>query len=172
MKTNFKLVSGMIAVATASMFIPHPPNFSPMAAIALFAGARFADKRIALAVPLIAVFLSDLVTGLHVLISFVYGSYALTVGLGMLLRVRPGAARTGGAALLSAILFFLITNFGVWAMLDTFPKTAVGLLACYAAGLAHFQNTILSNLLYSLLLFGGYALAAPRLAPSAPALSH
>src|SRR5688500_15172787 len=76
-------ITGLILTATAATLLPHPPNFAPVAAIALFAGARFADKRAAFAVPLIALFLRDLLVGMHVLMPFVYASYALSVCLGL-----------------------------------------------------------------------------------------
>jgi hypothetical protein len=152
----------MILTAAASMFIPHPPNFSPLGAIALFGGARFADRRAAFLVPLAAMFLSDLVTGLHLLVPLLYGSYAIAVCLGRLVRKKENAASIVEAALGASIVFFLVTNFGVWAMLDTYQKTGNGLWACYVAGLPYFQNTVLGNLFFSALLFGGFALVERR----------
>ena len=161
-RTRFTVVAGMILAVTASRFIPHPFNFSPIGAIALFGGAQLSDKRAAFLVPLAAMFLADLVTGLHVLIPFVYGSFALTVCLGFWLRRDRNAWRVTAAVLSGAFLFFVITNFGVWALLGTYPQTPAGLVACYVAGIPYFQNTLLSDLLYSLLLFGGLALGEHR----------
>lgn len=159
---RFTVLAGMILAATASQFIPHPPNFSPIGALALFGGAQLSDKRAAFLVPLVAMILADLVTGLHVLIPFVYGSFALTVCLGFWLRCQRNASRVMAVSIAAAFLFFAITNFGVWALLGTYPPTPAGLFACYAAAIPYFQNTLLSNLLYSLLLFGGFALAQHR----------
>jgi len=162
--TRFTVVAGMILAATASRFIPHPHNFSPIGAIALFGGAQLSDKRAAFLVPLTAMFLADLVTGFHVLIPFVYGSFALTVCLGFWLRRERNVWRVTAAALAGSCLFFMITNFGVWALLGTYPRTPAGLVACYIAAIPYFQNTLLSDLLYSLLLFGSFALAEHRFA--------
>jgi hypothetical protein len=162
MTSRSKLLVGMIFAAALSQVTPHPMNFSPIGAIALFGGAQFEDKRSAFLLPLSAMLLSDLIVGLHALIPFVYGSFALTVLLGFWVRRRESVVRFAIASLLSAILFFLITNYGVWALLDTFPKNTAGLVACYVAGLPYFGNTLVSQLFYGGLLFGGLALAQRR----------
>lgn len=161
-KTRFSILAGMILVAVASRLIPHPPNFTPVAAIALFGGAQFADKRAAFLVPMAGLFLSDLVLGFYTLMPVVYGAFALTVILGFWVRQRSNPLRIAGAAVGSAVLFFAVTNFGVWAFGTLYPRTGAGLLECYVAALPFFQNTLLSNLLYSALLFGGMALAERR----------
>jgi len=161
-KPRFLLLAGMIMIATASRLMPHPPNFSPIAALALFGGAQFGDKRLAFFVPLAAMFLADLVLGLHSLIPVIYGSFALIVCLGFWLRRRQNVWAVGGAAVASALLFFVLTNFGVWAMGQIYPRTPAGLLDCYAAAIPFFQNTLLSNVFYTALLFGGLAIAENR----------
>jgi hypothetical protein len=161
-KPRFLFLAGMILLAAASRLIPHPPNFSPIAALALFGGAQFADKRLAFLVPLAAMFLSDLVLGLHSLIPVIYGSFALIVCLGFWLRRRQNVWAIGGAAVVGALLFFVLTNFGVWAMGQMYPKTPAGLIDCYVAAIPFFQNTLLSNLFYAALLFGGLAIAENR----------
>ncbi len=120
----------MILMAAASRLIPHPPNFAPIAAMALFGGAHFSDKRAAFLVPLAAMLLSDLVIGTHPFIPFVYGSFALIVGLGFWLRRRRRVAPVAAAALASAVVFFVLANFGVWALSGMYPKTPAGLAAC------------------------------------------
>ena len=163
-KPRFLFLAGMILLAAASRLIPHPPNFSPIAALALFGGAQFADKRLAFLVPLAAMFLSDMILELHSLIPVIYGSFALIVCLGFWLRRRQNVRAIGGAAIVGALLFFVLTNFGVWAMGQMYPKTPAGLLDCYVAAIPFFQNTLLSNLFYSALLFGGLAIAENRFA--------
>ena len=152
------MLAAMILAAAASRLIPHPPNFTPIAAIALFGGAQFSSKRAAFFVPLAGLFLSDLVIGFYSITPVVYGSFALTVCLGFWIRHRS-AQRIAGAAVASAILFFVLTNFGVWAMDRLYPKTAAGLVDCYIAAIPFFGNMALGNLLYSALLFGGCAFA-------------
>ena len=89
----------------------------------------------------------------------IYGSFALVVCIGLLLRRKRTALRIAGAALASSILFFIITNFGVWAFGSLYPKTFAGLVACYAAAIPFFQNTLVGDALYTAALFGGFALA-------------
>ncbi|HEX6742070.1 MAG TPA: DUF6580 family putative transport protein, partial [Sphingomicrobium sp.] len=89
---------------------------------------------------------------------FVYFSVVAIVLIGRLLAKRRTVIRIGAAALASSILFFLVTNFGVWLVMNYYPKTLAGLGACYAAAIPFFQNTVASDLFFSTLLFGGFAL--------------
>lgn len=160
--TRYATVAGMILVAAGARLLPHPWNFTPVGAMALFGGAHFGSKRVAFLVPLCALSLSQLVLGLHKLMPFVYGSFLLTVCLGFWVRRRPGPKRVVIASVLSSTVFFLVTNFGVWAMLGTFPDNLAGLLECYVVGLPLYGNSLLGDLLYSGVLFGGLALATTR----------
>ena len=152
-------VTCLILVAAASRVIPHPPNFTPITAIALFGGAYFTRKWLAFFVPLSSLFLSNLVLGYGVGSYVVYASFALVVAIGLLLRRHRSALPIAMAALASSILFFLITNFGVWFFDHMYPKTAAGLMVCYAAAIPFFKNAVLGNALYTIVLFGGFALA-------------
>ena len=171
-KTRFIFLAGMVLVAAASRLIPHPLNFTPIAALAMFGGASFARKRAAFLVPFAALFLGDLVMGFYSITPVIYGSFALIACLGFWLRGRQTVWRIAGAATAGAVLFFLTTNFGWWALSTTYPKTPSGLIECYFAGIPYFRNTLLSDLIYSALLFGGLALAEKRwpiLATTTPA---
>jgi hypothetical protein len=159
MTTRFKVLAGMVLTAAMSRLIPHPPNFAPIAAMALFGGAHFKDKRAAVLVPLAAMFLSDLIIGLHGLIPVVYGSFAAIACLGMLLRDRIKPGTVAAAALGGSALFFITTNFGVWALGSTYPKTPSGLMACYTAAIPFFGNTLCGDMFYAGALFGAMALA-------------
>jgi hypothetical protein len=159
---RYFLLAGMILAAALSRLIPHPPNFTPVAAMALFGGANFASKRAALCFPLAGLIVSDLVLGFYTITPVVYASFVLITFLGMWLRQRQGFLPVALAAVAGAVLFFALTNFGVWAMEKTYPKTWVGLAGCYAAAIPFFWNTLLSDLLYSALLFGGLALSEKR----------
>ena len=163
-KPRFAVLIGMILVATLMRLIPHPPNFTPLTAMALFGGACFADKRLAFLVPLMALFLSDLVLPADALMPVVYGSFALIVCLGFWLRRQRNATRVIGASIAGAVIFFILTNFGAWAVdtLHLYPKTMSGLIDCYVMAIPFFGNTLISSLLYSALLFGGLALAESR----------
>lgn len=162
--TRLTVVVGMILAAAAARLLPHPPNFTPIAAIALFGGAQFSNRGMAFMLPLAAMFFGDLLIGFHALMPFVYGSLALTVCLGMWLQQSRTVARTVLAALAGSILFFAITNFAVWAKLGSYPATGAGLMACYVAAIPYFQNTVLGDLFYTAVLFGGLSFAQVRFA--------
>lgn len=183
-RIRFLVLAGMILAAAASRLIPHPPNFAPIGAMALFGGACFVSKRMAFLVPLAAMLLSDLAIGLlsgdlslgfHRLMPVVYGSFALIVCLGFSLRRRRKLVPIAGAALASSVLFFALTNVGVWALGSLYPKTWEGLVACYVAAIPFFRNTLLGDAVYTTVLFGGLALAEkglPALREPAPAVSQ
>jgi hypothetical protein len=156
----------IVLLAAASRLLPHPRNVAPIGALALFAGACFRDRRVALAVPLLALFLGDLVTGLHFMIPAVYGSFALSVLIGFWLRRRRTPLPIAGATLLGAVQFFVITNLALWAVGGYYPQTGEGLVACYVNAIPYFHRTLLGDLTYVVALFGGLALAEyviPRL---------
>lgn len=153
MNTQILTIAGMIIAATAASLIPHPPNFSPLAAIALFAGAHCSRKSTAFGIPLAILFLRDLAIGLHILMPFVYACYAFNVLLGLWLKRAPFRA-----SIIGSCAFFIVTNFSVWLLLGTYPPTATGLFACYVAGLPYFVNTLLGDLFYAGLMFGLYSL--------------
>jgi hypothetical protein len=155
------LISIILAAALFRLF--HlVPNVSPIAAMALFAGAQFADRRMALLVPLAAMALSDLVLGLHGTLPFVYAAFALTVLMGGMLRDRVRALPVLGTAVAASLLFFGLTNLGVWLTWDLYPLTLEGLMQAYAAGLPFYRNTLAGDLLFTGALFGGFALAQQR----------
>ena len=155
---KFLTITGMIFLAALSRLLPHPANVAPIMAIALFGGAKLSDKRAAFIVPLGAMFLSDLFLGFHNVMPVVYFCFLLTVALGFLLRQRRGVVPIAFAAFAASVLFFLITNFGVWAMTPLYSKTPAGLFACYVAALPFFQHSLIGDALYAATLFGGFAL--------------
>ena len=158
-----------ILVAASLRLLPHPPNFTPIGAMALFGGAYLGRRAIAFAAPLGALMLSDLVLGFHGSMPFVYAGVAFTVLIGWVLASRLSAVTVAGAALASSVLFFGLTNFGVWLTSGMYPPTLAGLAACFVAAIPFFQNTLAGDLFYSALLFGGFALLerrVPRLQPA------
>ncbi|HPO55449.1 MAG: hypothetical protein RBR95_00800 [Ignavibacteriaceae bacterium] len=154
--TKFLVMCGLVLFAAFARFIPHPPNFAPIAAMALFGGAYFSNKKLAFIVPFAALFLSDLVIGLYEGIWVVYISFALVVLIGMTLKNRIKIGNVAVASITASAAFFVITNFGVWAMGILYPKTAEGLIACYTAAIPFFHNTLLGDLFYTGVLFGVY----------------
>ena len=167
------MLAALIFIAALTRVIPHPPNFSPIEAVALFGGAYFAKRHWALLVPLLAMFASDLVLG--VINGGVYWEYFASAGyllvyacillstlLGFGLRGKVGAGRVLAYSLAGSMLFFVVTNFGAWLSDPFYPKTAAGLIAAYVAGVPFFQWTVLGTLFYSALLFGGFELLRSR----------
>jgi len=152
----------IVLVAAASRLIPHPPNLASITALALFGGAYFSNKRFAFLVPLSALLLSDLVLGFYSHMEFVYLSFALTVCIGLFLQSKRSALNIAGATLASSVLFFVITNFGVWAFGSLYPMTMDGLVACYVAAIPFFKNSLQSDLLSTAVLFGGFTLLERR----------
>ncbi|KGM56659.1 hypothetical protein N799_02795 [Lysobacter arseniciresistens ZS79] len=168
------LLAALIVLAALTRVLPHPPNFSPVAAIALFGGAYFANRSWALIVPLAGLFISDLVlasmhgglyatwfSGAHIWV--VYGLIALTTLMGFGLRGRVGGGRVLGYSLAGAVLFFVVSNFAAWLGNPMYPQTLAGLMASYVAGIPFFQWSVAGTLFYSAILFGGFSLLRARL---------
>ena len=155
------MVFVLIVLAAASRLLPHPPNFAPVAAIGLFAGA-LSGRRVGWWVPFVALLASDLVLGFYHPIGMLWNYLAfgscLLLGSGLLAKRRT-FGRVGSAVLASSLAFFVLSNFGMWAS-GYYPRTWAGFVACYVAALPFFRNTLASDVLYSAVLFGGHALLA------------
>ncbi len=151
------LIAGMILLAALSRLVPHPWNFSPLEAMALFAGAHIGRRWLSTLVPLLALFVSDLFLGFYEGIWVTYLCFALIALAGRGLR-NAGASRIAVFGLASATGFFIVSNFSVWALGTMYPHTAAGLLSCYVSAIPYFHNQLAGMAFYSLVLFGGYAL--------------
>lgn len=138
-------VISVILFAVLSRFLPHPPNFTPIAAIALLSSKGFANRWVVFLIPIVSLFISDLILGLHATIPFVYASFVLIALLGMYVKKM-----NIGTVLLSSIIFFLVSNFGVWLL--HYPISVEGLVQFYTLALPIFLNTILGDLVYGALL--------------------
>ncbi len=145
---------GLVAAGAVLRIAPHPDNFAPIGAMALFSGAVLSGGWVFI-VPLAALTLSDAVLGFYPGWMWVYGSFILIVLIGMALRARRTALRIAGAAFGSSVLFFVVTNFGEW-LGPLYPHTLAGLRADFIAAIPFFRNTVLSDLVYSLAFFGIY----------------
>jgi hypothetical protein len=151
------LIAGMILLAALSRLVPHPWNFSPLEAMALFAGAHIARRWVSTLVPLAALFVSDLFLGFYDGIWVTYLCFALIAIAGRWLR-GAGAGKIAIFGLASATGFFIVSNFAVWALGTMYPHTAAGLMSCYVSAIPYFHNQLAGVAFYSLVLFGGYAL--------------
>lgn len=169
---RFIVVLSIIAFAAIVRLLPHWPNFTPIAAMALFAGTYLEKKQFAFAIPIAAMFVSDLLIGLHANMPSVYLGFAMTVLIGMSIRRRVSIGSVFFASVSSSVMFFLLTNFGAWLASPYYPQTLPGLLECYVAGLAFFRDTtagfsffmndVLSTLFFSSLFYGAFYLAQMR----------
>jgi len=167
------LLSAIVAAA-ALRLVPHPPNFTPIGAMALFSGAYFGRRALAFAAPIGALLLSDAVLGFYHGMATVYAADLLVVLIGALALQRQSVLRIGLAAVASSVLFFAITNFGMWMFSGIYPRTTAGLQACFVAAIPFFQNSLAGDLFYSAVLFGGFKAAElllPRLRTGEPQLA-
>ncbi len=169
MKPRAVLLLAIIFGAVALRLLPHPSNFTPIGALALFAGAHFDDKRRAFVLPLAAMLLSDLLIGFHGQMPIIYGAFAVIVGMGFLLREKRTAPRVAAASVGAATFFFFVSNFAVWAFDGLYPMTIQGLVTCYIAAIPFFQNWLLGTLFFAAVLFGGFSLAERKISVLAPA---
>jgi hypothetical protein len=126
--------------------------------MALFGGVYFSDKRVAFLVPFLALLLSDFLIGLHDTMIYVYAGFALTVVIGFWIRQKLNVSRIAFAVIVSSLLFFVISNFGAWLSSGLYPMTTDGLMQAYIAAIPFFQNSLLGNMVFATLLFGGFAL--------------
>jgi hypothetical protein len=164
--SRFLLIFAFILFAAAVRILPHPWNFTPIGAIAVFSGAKFTNKWTAFLIPLTALFLGDLFVGFHKLMLIVYLSFCVSVLIGHFCRERQTFLSLSAATLLGALQFFLVTNFAVWTYGYTpYSNSPAGLMACYVAGIPLFANTLVGDAFYATAFFGTFALAE-RLAPA------
>lgn len=146
----------MVLAAAFSRLIPHPWNFTAIGAMALFGGAYLPSKKLSVIVPFVALFLSDLALGFHATMIYVYLAFAFIVLMGWTLRSQSSALQVGTLSLVSSMIFFLVSNFGVWAIEGFYAPTWQGLVACYVAAIPFLDNQIYGDLFFSGVLFGGY----------------
>lgn len=156
---KFLVAAGLILAAAFTRLIPHYPNFTAVSAIALFGGTYFTNKKAAFIVPLLAMFLTDLVLGFHKTMWAVYLSLALIVMIGFLLANKKRTVNVIGATLASSVLFFVITNFAQWLSDPFYAKTGAGLVQCFTMAIPFFQYSILGDLFFVGVLFGAFELA-------------
>jgi hypothetical protein len=158
MENGKRMWIGMVILCAAARLLPHPWDFTPLMAIGLFSGYQASKATTGILVTLSALALSDLVLGFHSGFWWVYAAALVAVLFGRITRNRGGASAIAAAALGSSLSFFLITNFMVWATSRMYPLTMTGLAACFTAAIPFYQNQFAGDVVYTLALFGGYAL--------------
>lgn len=165
MNNREKIVAILILIATGASyrFFPHPPNFVPVAAISLFSGFYF--RRYFIFIPIAIMLLSDIFIGFYdwKLMAVVYFSFFLVGIIGIYIQKNKSILAILGCSLFGSILFFIFTNFAVWAFSFWYPHNLQGLIECYAMALPFFKNTLAGDLFYVSAIFGCYELLAqPR----------
>ena len=153
---NKLIIPAIIIFAALTRLMPHPPNFTPIIAMGLFGGAYLKDRRIALIIPLLTMIAADMFLGFHGTMLWVYGSLIFITMMGMLLKNRTTLINCTAATIGGSLLFFLLTNLGVWISSGFYPKSAAGLLTCYNMALPFFGNTLAGAVFYSAVMFIGY----------------
>jgi len=158
----------LILLAALSRLLPHPMNFAPISALALFGGV-YLDKKHTFIVPLAAMLVSDYFLGFYPAMLWVYGSFVLVGFIGLWLRTHRGVGTTALATLAGSIVFFIVTNLGVWISRQvSYAHDVAGLIQCYAAAIPFFRNTLLGDVAYVTAMFVIYEVCTryiPALAP-------
>lgn len=149
------VAAALLRIARDAGWLPLPPNFSPISAMAIVSGA-FLPRRFALILPLSAMLLSDTIIGFYSLpvMLAVYASFTFSHVIGSWLKSRPNWRRTIGASLAGSLAFFFITNAAVWAFQSMYPHTLSGLMQAYVAGLPFLRNTVAGDLVYTSIFVG------------------
>ena len=173
---RFGVIALMILLAALSRLLPHPPNFAPIGGMALLGAAYFSKKYWAFIIPIVAMWISDLVLNNVVYGQyfdhfvwfysgslFTYGAFVLIVFWGVFTLKTARILKLVVSALSASVIFFLVSNFGVWFSGTMYPKDFSGLVACYTAGIPFFHNTILGDLVYTGVLFGAFEFAQKRI---------
>ena len=168
---RFVLMCGLLSLCAAMRLLPHPPNVTPVGAMAIFAGAMFVDRRVAMLAPLVVLGASDLVIGEHWLMPVVYGSMLISVLIGRLIATSRFFGHVAVATFVGATQFFIITNLACWW--SFYPHSLEGLADCFTLAIPFFQNSLAGDALFSTGLFGAVWLAEksiPSVRAGAPAV--
>ena len=143
----------LIVLGVVSRCVPHASQFTSILAVAML-GGMYLDRRIALALPLAIMIVTDLFLGFHNTMVFTWGSMLLVSCIGLYLRNHKSSMNVFAGSLVSAVVFFLVTNFGAWFTL--YPQTWDGFKQCYFMAIPFFRTTLLSTVAYSVILFLGF----------------
>lgn len=165
------LITSLILIGAFSRILPHPPNFTAIASIGLFAGALMGGRILKYVVPFLALFLSDILINNTIYASYydgfvlwrpgflwVYAPMLIMVGFAPLLIKKLNTTSVLGGSIAASLVFFVVSNFGVWITDAMYPISVSGLIACYTAALPFLLNTLMGSVFFSVVLFGGYVL--------------
>ena len=135
----------IIVVVSLLRFVPHPPNMTPVIAVSILAVTWFKRPVFQFGFPLLIMLLTDMVIGFHSLIPVVYLAIMCAGLTGFILKKRSSFSTILGSGLASSIIFFVMTNFGVWVLSSMYPKTVLGSMSCYVAAIPFFHNTVIAT---------------------------
>jgi hypothetical protein len=162
----------LTVLGAVARLLPHPPNFAPVGATSLFAGARLPRWQ-AYLIPMALLAVTDpILSPLYGFkpytkyLLFSYASFLISVWLGRFLRNTESISRIAAVTVVNSIQFYLMTNFGSWLWFQAYPHTAAGLASCYLAAIPFFGWTLASDILYTAVLFGLYAWLSRTIASS------
>ena len=152
----------LLVFGILSRLIIHSWNFTPVIAIALFGGVYLKKKQLAIMLPLALFAVTDMILGFHQVMFFTWGSVVLIAGMGLWVQKNKNLTTVLGGGLASAVLFFVVTNFGVWLVSGMYPLTPAGLRTCFVLAVPFFRGTLLGTFVYGFVLFGAYEAIAAR----------
>ena len=160
----------MVVLGACARLLPHPWNFTPLIAMALFAGVQAKKATTGALSIVVTLALGDAIMGFHPGYWYVYAAALLPVFLGRLIRGRDGGDQHIGpialTALASSLSFAVITNFMVWATSSLYPHTVAGLTTCFVAAIPFYRNQLVGDAVYTVAIFGGFALFRRLLQPT------
>jgi Family of unknown function (DUF6580) len=149
------VIISFIVMAVLFRLLPHMPNVTPITAMALFSGVYLTNRKHAFIIPLLAMFLSDLILGFSGITLFVYAAFILVSYIGI-----SSKKISIFTILLSSVSFFIITNFGAWLIM--YPKSVNGLIECYTLALPFFRNSIIADLFFAGVMYYGFEFVANK----------
>ena len=149
MKDKIFYLIFFVLVLAFSRIIPHPQNFTPILASSIMAPLLIKDRSFGIAIPVIAMFISDIFIGFH---PYQFAIYLTLISIGILSPMKNNSIHLGVMAIGGSVLFYITTNFAVWIIWDFYPKTIEGLISCYTLALPFFKNTLISTLIFTGLL--------------------
>ena len=153
MKNNNLIYICLILFSGLSRLVPHPWNLTPILAACLFSGYKIKPIGLAIFIPIFTVFISDILLGIYNGISWVYISYIFIIGIGLFLSKFNSIQSKIISTISGTLIFFLISNFGVWISAELYPKSIDGLISCYLAGIPFYKNTLIGTVFYSSVFF-------------------
>ena len=167
LKSNSVLVLAIITLAAFARLVPSIPNFAPITALAVFGGFAFFNKRLAYLVPMATMLVSDVILALikndwgyafHSAQIVVYLTLLATVAISVFASRKQSVLSIAGSTVIGSLLFFITTNFAVWAMGTLYTHSLAGLGECYVAAIPFLRNSFIADVMYVTAMFGVFAL--------------